>query len=43
MVIFFNIVLVSGIEKLEKYCPVVQDVTIEDEELCAAVEEIDYQ
>ena len=28
------------VEEMDKYCPIVEDITIEDEVLCAAVENI---
>ena len=35
--------LVQGVSKMEKYCPVVEDISMDDEELCKAVEQIEYE
>ena len=31
------------LQEMDKYCPVVEDITIEDEVLCAAVESIENE
>ena len=33
--------LVEDSNKLEKYCPIVEDISMDDETLCAAVEKIE--
>ena len=33
--------LVSAVEKVEKYSPIVEDISLDDEVLCAAVEQIE--
>ena len=33
--------LVSSVENMEKYCPIVEDISVDDEFLCEAVEEIE--
>ena len=35
--------LVNHVEKLDKYCLVVEDISIDDETLCSAVEQIEYE
>ena len=35
--------LVMDVEKLEKYCPIVEDISMDDQELCEAVEQIEYE
>ena len=35
--------LVRDVEKLEKYCPVVEDISMDDETLCSAVEKIEEE
>ena len=35
--------LVKEVEKVEKYCPVVEDISIEDDILCTAVEKIEEE
>ena len=35
--------LVEDVEKLEKYCPIVEDISLEDNVLCEAVESIEKQ
>ena len=35
--------LVQGVSKIEKYFPVVEDISMDDEELCKAVEQIEYE
>ena len=35
--------LVEGVSKMERYCPVVEDISMDDEELCKAVEQIEYE
>lgn len=35
--------LVENSNKLEKYSPIVEDISMDDETLCAAVEEIEEQ
>ena len=33
--------LVQEVEKIERYCPIVEDISIDDEVLCSAVEKIE--
>ena len=35
--------LVSNVEKIEKYSPIVEDISLEDNELCTAVEKIEEE
>ena len=35
--------LVKETERVEKYCPVVEDISIDDELLCSAVEKIESE
>ena len=35
--------LVSEVNKLEAYCPIVEDISLEDEVLCTAVERIEEE
>ena len=35
--------LVQNVEKLEKYCPIVEDISLEDEVLCSEVEKIEEE
>ena len=35
--------LVNHVEKLEKYSPVVEDISMDDETLCSAVKQIEYE
>ena len=35
--------LVTDVEKLEKYCPIVEDISMDDQELCEAVEQIEFE
>ena len=35
--------LVEVVSKMERYCPVVEDISMDDEELCKAVEQIEYE
>ena len=35
--------LVNHVEKLEKYFPVVEDISMDDETLCSAVKQIEYE
>ena len=33
--------LVEEAERLEKYCPVVEDISLNDDTLCSAIEDIE--
>ena len=35
--------LVQEMEKVETYCPVVEDISMEDDDLCRAVEKIELE
>ena len=35
--------LVSSYEKMDIYSPIVEDISLEDEVLCKAVEDIEYE
>ena len=35
--------LVKEVEKVEKYCPIVEDISMDDESLCVAVERIEEE
>ena len=35
--------LVDYVNKLETYCPIVEDISMEDEELCQVVESIEHE
>ena len=35
--------LVSESDKLEKYCPIMEDISLDDEVLCSAVESIEQE
>ena len=36
-------VLLKEMENYECYCPIVEDISLEDDELCSAVERIEYE
>ena len=36
-------VLVDSVSKMEQYCPVVEDISMDDNELCQAVEKIEEE
>ena len=36
-------ILSNMLKKMEKYCPIVKDISIEDEVLCSAVEQIEKE
>ena len=35
--------LLSNVQEIERYCPITEDITIEDDLLCAAVEKIEQE
>ena len=35
--------LLQEIEKIERYFPITEDISLDDEVLCSAVEQIEYQ
>ena len=35
--------LVSHVEKVERYCPIVEDISVDDDRLCQAVEAIEKE
>ena len=35
--------LITEIEKVEHYCPIVEDISLDDSELCSAVEKIEEE
>ena len=35
--------LVAEMEKFEPYCPVTEDISMDDQELCSAVEQIEHE
>ena len=35
--------LVDHVERMETYCPIVENISMDDETLCKAVEKIEYE
>ena len=35
--------LVQNVERIEKYCPIVEDISLDDQVLCTAVEKIEEE
>ena len=35
--------LITSVERMETYCPIVEDISMEDSELCLAVEQIETE
>ena len=35
--------IVQEVEKIEKYCPIIEDISLDDEMLCSAVEKIEQE
>ena len=38
-----DVELIGEMEKVERYCPITEDISLEDEVLCNAVEKIEYE